>query len=796
MFYKISILILIQLFTCSVGNISSQNDPFTLKGRIVDELGVPISDVSIIEINNAKANTITNTVGSFSMTLSPNDYYYLAITHINYETKKLKVKKGDNNLVIKMILRYSDIPEITIDGKAFNTVREKLDFLNQQNRNPSLNNSIESLLVTMGGVNSNNELSNQYNVRGGNYDENVIYVNGIEVRKPLLIRNAQQEGLSFINPLMINKIDFSRGGFTSEYGDRMSSVLDIGYKKPINNFEGSANGSFTGGGIYIGSSSNFFSSVNSFRYKTTNRVLNTSDVKGEYKPQFSNFQTFMTFTLSDNLNLFLIGNYDNNTFEMFPKDRETKFGSMFDPKTYHVSYQGKEDDNYATFQGSVGINYIPLDNLDITFSSTFFDSKESEKLDLLSNYELTNTSGSASTSTSRGSYQEYFRNRLRSNISSYKYSSNLYLGKHQFQWGAQLDHENVRDHIQEWNRTNNLLNNEQLILNNAIYSQNKLKTDRYTGFIQDTYRYQTDNGANWTFNAGARFTHWQFNNENLISPRATIAYIPTNNNWVFRFSSGIYYQSPFYKETKQLYLVENGLHAYALNQNVKSQKSIHFIFGNDYYFKSGENKLRLTSEFYYKKLSDINPYTVDNQKITYLGENIGKGYIAGADFRLYGEFIKDVDSWVSLSLMKTSQKLNGVKRPISSDQRYNISFFLQDYMPGYERLAVSIKGVFADGLPFYNAPLDFSSDYLRLPTYKRIDLGFNWQLLGEDFPIRNRSNFLSSMKNISIGLDIFNILDIKNTNNYYWITDNSDIQYAVPNYLTGRMINLKFEISF
>ena len=794
MFHKISVIILILLFSCNIEKVYTQDNPITLKGRIVDENGHPITDISIVEVNN-KANTITNENGYFNITLNQSEYYYLIFMHISYETKKLKIKNGENNLMVRMFLKYTDIPEIIIDGKAFNTLRERLDFLNKKNKNPSLNSSIESLLVTMGGVNSNNELSNEYNVRGGNYDENVIYVNGIEVRKPLLVRNAQQEGLSFINPSMINKIDFSRGGFTAEYGDKMSSVLDVGYKKVADKFEGSVDGSFTGGGVYVGSSSNVFSSVNSFRYKTTSRILNTSDIKGEYKPNFINFQSFMTFKLSDKINLFLMGNYDKNEFEMFPKDRETKFGSMLNPKTYQVNYQGKEEDNYATYQASIGINYQLLDNMNISFSSTFFGSKESEKLDLLSKYELLNTNSLENISESKGEYQEYFRNRLISDIGSYKHAGNLFLDSHHIQWGVQLDHENIRDHIQEWDRENFAQQGKQLTLKNAIYSQNQLKKNRYSAYVQDSYRIETNN-ANWTFNFGVRMTQLQFNSENLISPRGTIAYLPTNSNLVFRLSSGIYYQSPFYKEVKQLYQVEKGLYAYSLNKNIKSQKSIHFILGNDFYFQSGENNLKLTTELYYKKLSNINPYTIDNQKITYLGENIGKGYIAGVDFRLYGEFIKNVDSWVSLSLMKTNQKLDGVKRPLSSDQRYNISFFLQDYMPGYERLSVSIKGVFADGLPFYSSPLDFKNDYLRFPTYKRIDLGFNWQLLGENFAIRNKNSFMSSMKNISLGLDVFNILDIKNTNNYYWITDNAGIQYAVPNYLTGRMINLKFEISF
>ncbi|QIK55582.1 TonB-dependent receptor plug domain-containing protein [Dysgonomonas sp. HDW5B] len=778
-----------------------------ISGTVTNFDNSPVDFVSV-SVQGSALGVFTNNQGKYQIAVPVGDSITIVFSRIGYQKTERKIAKVIGNMTINTMMRETVLEEVTVLGeKAQTSTMNKIEIGKTNLLSDPTGGSIESILALGAGVSSTNEMSSQYSVRGGNYDENIVYVNGIEIYRPLLIRSGQQEGLSFINPEMTKEVKFSTGGFESSYGDRMSSALDITYKKP-QSFEASAAASLLGANAYIGSSSGRFTQITGFRYKTTRTLLGTLDTNAEYDPTFVDAQTYMTLGLSSKWEVGFMGNISSNVYKFTPKSRQTQFGSADNAKDFTVYFDGWENDKFLTYFGALSMKGKLSDNLEIEFIGSAFSSREYERYDISGEYKLTDLNLSSNGADGEnggllavGSYLEHARNSLNLDVTNIRHLGSFKVGKHALKWGLTLQQEKINDKIKEWSVRDSagysLPNLGDIVsVYSNLRSDNEITSTRYAAFLQDTYQFMSGDNIIY-INAGIRASHWTFNDETIISPRGSIALIPdTKRDITLRFATGIYYQAPFYREYQKI--VTKGQNSVIeLNEDIKSQKSIHFVLGGDYKFRSMDRPFKFTSEVYYKKLSDLVPYTVDNVKIRYSGENSGTGYSMGWDMKLFGEFVKGSDSWISFSLMKTQQTVDGVQAPLPTDQRYNISLFFQDYFPGIERLTMNLRGHLSQGLP-QAAPNSgfFEKGYFRTPAYRRLDIGFAWQALGEDFSIRRTNSFLGSFKNIWLGVDIFNLFDINNTNSYYWITNVFNQQFAVPNYLTGRQLNFKIVADF
>lgn len=770
-------------------------------GTVFNEYKQPLTGVTIsqIDIQN-KVNT--NDKGTYSLPVFITPSVKICFSAIGYSSREIVINNLTKNYELNIVLKDSvqNLAPIIVDAnKKQITTLEQLNTSGSKFLPSSSGGNIETMIATLAGVSSTSELSSQYSVRGGNFDENLVYVNGIEIYRPLLVRNGQQEGLSFINPDMVSNVGFSSGGYGAEYGDKYSSVLDIQYKKP-KSFEAAMEASLLGGSLYAGTSTRRFSQITGLRYKTNRSLLKKSDMKAEFAPSFTDAQTYLTYKLASEWEMSFLVNYAYNSYKFTPKTRETKFGTLDRPKTYKVYFNGWERDKYVNYHAAFTLKGKITERFNIGFTGATFSSDERERYDIEGSYRLTDLDEeNGGLMTGVGSYMEHARNKLEADIYSFTHFANFNLNKHQIKWGITYQKEEIKDKIKEWEMRDsagyNLPNNEYISVFSNLKSDNKLNSSRYSGYAQDKFIFESSQGA-FIINAGIRFSYWDFNKELLISPRGSIAFVPSNNdNLTFRFATGIYHQAPFYKEIQKIEST-GGNNSTILNSNIKSPKAIHFVLGGDYYFKTNNLPFKLTSEIYYKRLSDVIPYTVNNVKIRYSGENLAKGYMVGFDMKLYGEFIPGTDSWISFSLMKTEQDIQGKKTPLPTDQRYNLSVYFQDYMPGYERFRMSVLGFFSQGVPVTAPYKGLEDGYFRSSAYKRVDIGLSWLALGENFAIRNQSAFFGAFRNIWLGLDIFNLFDMKNVNTYYWISDAYNYQYAVPNYMTGRQFNIKLRAEF
>ena len=775
---------------------------------VCNDRGEPIEQVSVAEVNSTNG-TYTNEKGNYELLITKGDSIRILFSALGYLNHKYIIVHPNENNVLNVVLEVDSkqLSSVVIEGqRTITTVIERIDYLAAK-ATSSPWGSIESLLATMGGVSSTNELSSQYSVRGGNFDENIVYVNGIEIYRPLLVRSAQQEGLSFINPNMVQTVGFSAGGYSAEYGDRMSSVLDITYKKP-KQFEGAASASLLGGDIYVGNSTERFSQITGIRYKTLRSLLSTTDTKAEYDPSYLDLQTYITYALSSKWEASFLGNYSHNIYKYTPTSRETSFGTLMMPRTFKVYFDGWENDKFLTYQAALTIKGKLSDNLNLGLTTSTFSSDEQERYDIEGSYLFTETDLTGENNSNSilgvGSYLDHARNKLKSNVYTASHFGNLKIDRNLIKWNISYQREEIQDKIKEWEMRDSAgysipRNENDVNLYSNLKSDNRINSSRVSGYLQNTYTFNTERGL-FIFNAGVRGSYWTFNKEFIFSPRGALAFVPSGmENLSFRIAGGIYYQAPFYKEFQNIVSI-NGNNVVELNKDIKSQKSVHIVLGSDYYFGGNKEQnippYKLSGEIYYKKLSDLVPYTVNNVKIRYSGRNESKGYAMGIDTKLYGEFIPGADSWISLSFMKTQQEIDGIKVPIPTDQRFNFAFFYQDYFPGYERLRMNLRALWSQGLPVSAPHKGYESGYFRTPNYKRVDLGFSWLILGENFSIRNRNSTLKAFRNIWFGLDVFNIFDMQNTNTYYWITDVYNQQYAVPNYLTERQLNIKLLAEF
>ena len=780
-----------------------------ITGYVRDADGNPLELVNVL-VKNTLNGTMTNEKGFYSLNVATGDSVTFLYSCIGYNKAQriVPMLQGDMRLNVQMNYSSIDLGDFSVTAirKQTSTMEtmqaDKVKLL----PDPS-GGSIESLVVTFAGVSSNNELSSQYSVRGGSYDENIVYVNGIEVFRPLLIRSGQQEGLSFVNPDLTEEVNFSAGGFEARYGDKMSSVLDVRYKKP-KLFEGSASASLLGGNVSVGSSTGKFTQVTGFRYKSGKSLLGTMDTDAEYDPRFMDAQTYMTYQFSPKWEATFLGNAAINTYRFTPHSRETSFGTMNNTQKFTVYFpNSNENDRFQTLFGALTLAYKPKTDVEVGIQASAFDSQEEERYDIMGEYWLSDGTDSnsgldaGSSAMSVGRYQEHARNRLHSNIMNFGHYGSARLWNNTLRWGLQVQQERINDKIIEWEKRDSSgyslpYTGQGVNLISNLYSKNKLESTRLSAYLQDAFKFRTEQGL-FTIVGGVRGSYWSYNKEFIFSPRVSLGFIPNfNQQLTFRVASGLYYQSPFYKELRLIKTDEYGNDYVELNDQLKSQRSIHIIAGGDYTFRASGRNFKLTTELYYKKLDNLIPYTVDNVKVRYYGENCAKGYAMGVDLKFFGEFVPGTDSWISLSLMKSEQTIRETtKAPLPNSPGYNLSLFFQDYFPGYERVKLNLKGVLSGGLPVTIPNKGYEDGFFRTPAYKRIDIGLSYELVSKEDVIRNRT-FLRYIKSIWWGVDVFNLMDMKNVNSYYWITRADQNQFAIPNYLTGRQINARLIIDF
>ena len=794
----------------------------TIEGIITDINNNFLSSVNISIIN--KSNGVTSDIsGKYKIYTEANRSHVIAFSFIGYQTEKIRIpmlKKGQN-YTLNIILQESNIILKDIIVKDQKSRKSNLSRIKTKHVEviPGSNGGIESILKTLPGVSSANELSSQYSVRGGNFDENLVYVNGIEVYRPFLIHSGQQEGLSFVNPDLVGSILFSAGGFAAKYGDKMSSVLDIKYKKPKSS-NGSVNLSLLGGSAHFEGINNNkrLSYLFGIRHKSNQYLLNSLDTEAEYKPRFSDLQTYLNYKLDTDWDISFLANISKNEYNMIPQNRDTDFGTFNEALRLTIYFEGQEVDRYETYFGALSTKYNPNTHLQLQLTTSAFQTFEQENFDILGEYwlyQLDNNLGSdnfgdIAFDRGIGKYINHARNSLEARVINFSHKGNFNNNNTIIDWGIQFQQEDIDDRIHEWSLIDSAgfilphptdsiglpsNNNQQVNINELLKTNINISSSRQSGYIQ----YSKDMN-NLSLNAGTRSSYWSYNEELLVSPRISLAYAP---NWqkdvVFRLASGIYYQSPFYKELRY----PNG----ELNENISSQKSIHYVLGSDYLFYKWGRPFKWITEVYYKKLDNLIPYKVDNVRIQYLAENNSNGYATGIDLKINGEFVSGVESWASLSIMKTEEDIIGdtyidqdgnnvevgyIPRP--TDQRVNFSLFFQDYIPNNLNYKMHLNMIYGSGLPFGPPKSEKYEDVLRIPDYRRVDIGFSAILKSENK--KSKIKFLNVINSAWISAEVFNLLDINNTVSYLWVTDVGGRQYAVPNYLTRRQLNLKLILRF
>ncbi len=736
-------------------------DDFTLKGKVIDEEGNALELVTITCAAQGKI-TMSNLKGEFSIGLKTADSVEVKFTIVGYGVRKRVFRKPKGKMTVKIVMHpATTLDEITITQQRRQTSQTgQLNIKNLNGAPSTTGNVVEELIQQQAGVSTHNELSSQYNVRGGSFDENSVYINQVEIYRPLLICSGQQEGLSVINPNMVEKIGFSTGGFEAKYGDKISSVLDINYRH-IKGFETNATASLLGASGFVGYGSNKFSMSHGLRYKTNKYLLGSLETTGEYKPNFIDYQTYISYIPNKRWSIDFIGNISDNHYNFKPESRETSFGTMADTKQFKVYFDGEEKDRFTTLFGALGVTRNIKDSTSIKFITSAFHTKESETYDIAGQYWLDDTQTQESLGI--GTYMEHARNYLTADVVSFKLIGHHQTRRHNIEAGISLKLEKIKEQAREYEMRDSSgysipHSADRLDMIYTLSTKNSISSHRIEAFIQDTYRWNKGNNY-YTLNYGVRLANWSFNKETTVSPRASLAIVPAfNNDITFRIATGLYYQAPFYKEMRDTTTI-NGMTTAILNDHIKSQQSIHFIAAADYRFKMLKRPFKFTAEAYYKQ----------NMKITYYGKNVSKGYATGIDFKLYGEFVPGTDSWLTLSLMSTRQNYNNEWIPMPTDQRWAVNLHFTDYFPGTERWKMTLRLAFADGLPF-GARADIGMSYCALKNKKGI-------------------------KGIWLGIDCLNLFGISNVNSYYWVTDVTNTQWAVPNYLTNRQINTKIIIN-
>ncbi len=813
-YYFITLLL---LFTTSVIAQSS-----SIQGVVKDENGNPINAVSISYNNDG---TVSDINGKYVLEVDTDKKITVTFSHISFTSyaKTFTVPKGKTiRFSPKLNFKTEEIKEVYIKNRRNDAEGITNVDIEDIKEIPGANAGVENVLMTFAGVNNNNELSTQYNVRGGNFDENLVYVNGIEVYRPFLIRSGQQEGLSFINVDMTQNVNFSAGGFQAKYGDKLSSVLDITYRTP-EEFGARVNLNLLGGSATVEGKlfKNKVSAIASVRYRDNSLLVNSKDIETNFRPKFADIQTFLSYKVNERFTLDFLGNFSSNDYNYTPISRRTKFGTLANPLELIVYYEGQEQDNYQTLFGALKGTYQVNENLNFDITASSYNTQESEHFDILATYNLgevdsnlgSETFGDVEFSEGIGSQLNHARNNLDALISNFQVKSTYRKANNQFDFGLKYQNEDIRDKIREWEvidsagfsirPPNHSINNQpydpyegEITPFQEVRATNITKIDRFMAFAQWSKKEDWNENEVW-YTIGIRAHNWsvkdegvESSNQTVFSPRGQLAIKPNwDKDMLFRFSSGFYYQPPFYRELRD----RDGV----VQPSVKAQKSIHFVLGNDYSFNMWKRPFKLVSEVYYKHLTDVNPYTVDNVRIRYAADNNATAFATGIDLRLNGEFVPGTESWISMGYLSTKENIDNrgeIARP--TDQRFKFAMLFQDYVPTIPNLKMYLNLVFNTGVPggspSYSDPYLFQS---RLNSYKRADIGISYVVV--DKKRRSNGRLLNNFKELTFGVEIFNMFDVQNSITNTWVRDvYSKRSFGIPNYMTSRVFNVKLDMKF
>ena len=808
---------------------ATQTRTVRIFGYVLDanNVGIELANV-YIEPTNTSAEligTTTNINGYYDLHVPMNDTVVLVFSMVGYQTLRQQVYTPNDILNINVILPTDEavLNEITVRGIQRQTgTLDRGDIAAARLMPDATGGGIENLLITFAGVSQNNELSSQYNVRGGSYDENSVYVNGLEVHRPLLLRSGQQEGLSFVNPDMVESVDFSAGGFDAQYGDKMSSVLDIRYKLPTS-LESRLSLSILGASAYVGWGDSTQSQMHGIRYKTSRYMLGALETAGNYNPNYIDYQTQMTWQVGNKTNhdkwqIRLLGNFSQNSYEFKPDSISSSFGGTQQAVNKTIWYQGQEKDLFRTAFAALSAEGQVNKQVKIGLDISGFYTNERETYDISSEYILSEQAADGTHSTSQsgesvdsntsntgvlgtGRYHEHARNTLQAGVITLAHTGEWEKDENKLKWGISGQVELISDHISEWEWRDSMgysqpNNDQDMLLYYAIKGTTQMYSGRLQAYVQDTYRWTTDQGKVF-LTAGMRLNWWSKNNEVLPSPRVSVVWLPGwKQDFTFRVATGLYYQAPFYKELRQMVRDENGISRIVLNDQLKAQRSWQLVLGADYYFRAWGRPFKFTTEAYGKLIDRMESYTVENVRVRYLGLNDSRGYTIGLDLKLYGELVPGTDSWISFSTMRSRMHLlDDVNNlgwiPTPQEQRYSVTMYFQDYIPRFPQYKVHLKFIWSEGLPF-GYPHNDAMRYLgHMSDYRRIDIGASRVFSGATDQWMRKSKHVDSW---SIQFDIFNLIGWNNVNSYYWVTDAKGQQWASPNYLTGRMFNVKIDV--
>lgn len=799
-----SLIIIFFLVLIHTG-LRAQNINAIILGKITDNQGKPI-EFANISVKNTGIGTVSNSNGFYQLKVPSGKAITIVYSIVGYQSVEKNIKLNDRQKTeLNILMKQSDqeIDEVQVTQLRRNkTNMNRIDTKYIAQIADAGTGGVEALIKTLPGVSTNNELSSQYSVRGGNFDENLVYINDVEVYRPMLTKSGQQEGLSMVNSDMVSSIDFSAGGFDAKFGDKMSSVLDIKYRKPTE-FAGSASASFLGATVHLEdiSKNGKFKHISGLRYKTNRYLLGSLDSKGDYNPNFIDFQTYLTYGINKSFDISFLGNLGKNQYNFIPQTRETSFGTISQMYKSTIYFEGQEKDKYTTLTGALIANYYPNSSLNLKFIASAFQSKEAETYDIdgqyyLKDLESSNTESSDTTiQTGVGEFLNHARNYLDVNVYALEHKGAYNSDHHLFNWGLKVLQEKIGDKMNEWILRDSTgysipSHSDKLELYSSTNMKYDMNSTRATAFIQDTYQIPINKGALY-LTAGLRSQYWSYSGEFLLSPRGTLRYYPEwNPNFVFHLSGGTYDQPAFYKELKD----KNGV----IYPNTKAQRSAQVVLGADYIFKAWDRPFKFSSEAYYKYFSNLTPYQIDNVRIRYLPDQQATGYATGLDMKVNGEFVSGVESWASLSIMKTEENvLNDghgyIPRP--TDQRFSFSVFFQDYFPGNPTLKMNLTAFYGSRLPTGPPNSKRYQDVFRIPPYRRVDIGFSKILISPDHK-RFGNRIFNEIKDMWVSLEVFNLLDISNTISYLWVSNNSGDMFAVPNYLTRRKLNLKLTVKF
>lgn len=843
-----SFKIIVLFFLCFVFNantLSSQNA--IIYGNIIDNKNKAIELVNVAVLNTS-LGTSTDVKGNYRLVVPAGTKLKIIFSRVGYQTQDIEIEleSGQSRRInIEMAQRESNLPAITVVATQSN--REGMQRMDPRIvvSIPSPSGNFEQMLKLLGmGVSGGSELSSAYSVRGGNFDENLVYVNDVEIYRPFLVRSGQQEGLSFINSELVSSVLFSSGGFDASYGDKSASVLDVQYKRPTK-FASTVSASLLGSnahveGISLDSNLRYLFGV---RYKSSQYVLNSLEVKGDYKPSFFDYQSYITYDLTKKTELAWLSYGSQNTYRLIPETRETSYGTINEAYRLTIHFSGQEVDKFSLFKNALLLTHKPNDKLQLKFILSGFVSQEQETFDILGQYWLGRLEtdfgkpgfGEVAENRGVGGFLNHARNYLSASVVNLEHKGKYFSNVANISWGIKAQYEYIQDKIDEWTFLDSssfslpkpkdsvgyinpsLQAYQNLYLSDTLFSEVSLKSMRYSGFVMANRTYIIDSNI-VNVNVGLRANYWDMNSQFLLIPRATLSLNPKRtSNVLYRLAGGLYYQPPFYRELRNL----DG----SINTNIQAQKSTHLIAGVDIDMNIWNRPFKFSSELYYKHLDNLIPYIIDNVRIKYLPEFKSKGYVRGIDFKINGEFVPGIESWANLSIMQTEEDIIGDRKVIylnsdgeqifagytfnnivtdslvtfpgfiarPTDQRVNFSLFFQDYFPNNPTFKMHLGLYFGTGVPFGPPTKDKYKHVFRMPPYRRVDVGFSKQFISEG---GNRVKWLNFVNNAWVSVEVFNLLQISNTISYVWIQDVTGRQYAVPNYLTSRQINFKVNANF